>query len=178
MLTPLLQNQFRPYSVRSHAAEGQGQFTATLCCHGVRVGKVTVTRRKEERVDRKSNMTMVLDFDDAAARKNFEVLVDTLHEGTGSNSKLLTIDMVLQMVDAHLGDKRIHDLVRRGRLVYRLSDDPVNAYRISRHPIGEGLVSQLRRELGADVEWIANEVVDIAKGKSNSKSAVAGQVLH
>ncbi|MCW0399259.1 hypothetical protein NB700_001815 [Xanthomonas sacchari] len=176
MLTPLLQNQFRPYSVRSHVAAGRGQFTATLCCHGVRVGKIHVTRKREERVDPKSNLTMVLEFDDAAARKNFEAVVDAWRDQLRRSSQSLVIDLVLQMVDAHLGDKRIHDLVRKGHVVYRLSDDPVNTYRVVRGPIGVDHVYQLRRDLAGDLAWIANEAIDIGKGLP--KSAAAGRILH
>ncbi|QRD62700.1 hypothetical protein H8Z72_22495 (plasmid) [Xanthomonas citri pv. citri] len=176
MLTPLLQNQFRPYSVRSHAATGRGQFTATLCCHSVRVGKVTVTRSRKERVDPKSDVTMVLEFDDATARKNFEAMIGAMQSQAGRSSQALAVDLVLQMVDAHLGDKRIHDLVRKGSVVYRLTGDPVNAYRVLRRPGCTSEVDQLRSGLGQGLDWIANEMIDVGKGLS--KSAAASRVLH
>lgn len=162
MLIHLLQRQFHPYSVRSHVSNGNDEFTATLCCNGARVGVVTVARDTGGRVNAGSGVTMLLDFEDAEGRANFEAHAKGLIKEelqTSSQLRKFMIGMVLHMVDAHLGDKKIHAHVREGAVVFRQHSDPLNGYRVIPACRKAEVCERLRTTI-PDLAWIANEVIE------------------
>lgn len=161
MLTLLLQRQFIPYTVRSYIPQGQDQFTATLCSNGYRVGKVTVTKDPEIHVAAADDVTMLLEFTEDQWQMDFDQAVKKLMLAKRIPSEQMhhfVVDMILDMVEAHREDKKIHDLVRRGHVVYRLKSDVDNDYHVLEEVFTPELAAQLRKTVG-ELSWIANEEI-------------------
>lgn len=157
MLTLLLQQRFRPYSCRSMVRVGENEFQATICCNGVRIGTVRSSLDPKYREHSDVDATLLMDFDNAQYIEDFISFRDKALESAGRNdAEKFTVDLMLNMIRAHVEDKKIHGLVRSGNVVFGRASDEINAYTVAEGPFTEDVAKMLRKQV-LDVSWIANE---------------------
>lgn len=161
MMTLLLQRQFQPYSFRSIVTTtSAGEFTATLCCNGVRVGSLQATRDPAMRTREESEATLLVDFDDREHRLAFESFISRAMAATGNtgDSEAFAVKVLINMMDAYAHDKRIHAMERRGKVVYRLESQDINEFTVIDGPFTQELAQWIRTDFN-DLSWIANEEI-------------------